>query len=288
MADLSKAPSARISPTAYYTGHVWYRNGLASRAFYSRRGHVLFASIQPIIRAASLFNGGLLPETFILQRHRLIDYLLRDALEKRGIKTVVEIASGMSPRGYRFKREFGEGIDYIEADLPAMAANKCRVLEKAGFPGGWHKVVAVDVTVDSGPLCMEEAIGPVLGGSAPVAIVTEGLVHYLSRDTVTRMWRRLAALCSCSGSLYLTDLHLASTTPKDLFTRAWRGGIHLLTRGKTYLHFTDRDDAERSLVDAGFARSRLHDPNAYADALGLRESARENVVHVLEGIVDST
>jgi len=238
--------------------------------------------VQPIIRTASLFNRGLLPEDFILQRHRLIDHLLREAVENRGIRTIVEIASGMSPRGYRFKREFGGKVVYIEADLPDMAATKREVLEKAGLPPESQRVVAVDVTKDSGPLNMEEAIRPLLE-AGPAAIITEGLVNYFPRDAVMKMWSRFADLAPSPGSLYLTDLHTESATPTDVFARAWRGSLHLFTRGKTYLHFKDGDDAERALMDAGFQHARLHDPQDYADSLALQETGRASVVHVLEG-----
>lgn len=228
-----------------------------------------------------------MPEAFILQRHKLIDHLLRLAIENHGIETVVEIAAGMSPRGYQFKKEYGERIDYIEADLPGMTMNKRRVLEKAGMAVENQKVVAVDVKIDAGPLSMEESIVPLLG-SGPVAIITEGLVNYFPRDEVLKIWERFAALARSSALVYLTDLHMQSTTPSDVFARAWRNLIRLFTRGETYLQFSDGSDARKSLMDAGFTHARLHDPCDYEEALGLSTPKGRGVVHVLEGRVFST
>ena len=37
---------------------------------------------------------------------------------------MLELACGLSPRGFRFTRKYGGRIRYVEADLPAMAARK--------------------------------------------------------------------------------------------------------------------------------------------------------------------
>ena len=45
---------------------------------------------------------------------------------------MVEVAAGLSPRGWRFANRFGDRITYVEADLPGMLANKRRILAELG------------------------------------------------------------------------------------------------------------------------------------------------------------
>jgi len=51
---------------------------------------------------------------------------------------VIEVAAGLSPRGWRFRRRYGDRLTYVEADLPAMAARKRGALERMGSLGDRH------------------------------------------------------------------------------------------------------------------------------------------------------
>ena len=64
---------------------------------------------------------------------------------------VVEVACGLSPRGWRFAQRYGERITYVEADLPGMAARKRAALDRIGCLSDHHRVVAVDALRDDGP-----------------------------------------------------------------------------------------------------------------------------------------
>ena len=93
----------RIGPTAHYTGHVWARNGLSHPELETREGHVLFDLLQPgmlVSRAA----GGATLEAYLLARHRAIDALLETAIERGEVTQVIEVACGLSPRGWRFAK----------------------------------------------------------------------------------------------------------------------------------------------------------------------------------------
>ena len=120
MSETSRGSDA-IGPTAHYTAHVWARNGMSHPALTTSTGRVLFNATRPTM-AVSKAMGGVTLEEFLLARHRLIDHLLDAAIEEGRVGQVLEIACGLSPRGWRFAGRFGDQIDYVEADLPAMAA----------------------------------------------------------------------------------------------------------------------------------------------------------------------
>lgn len=100
--------SSRISPTAHYTGYVWVRNTLSPPALRTPQGAVLFTALQPAMRVASRFTGGLTLEQMLLQRHQIIDRVLDDAIARGRVTQVLEIAGGMSGRGLRFTRRHRE------------------------------------------------------------------------------------------------------------------------------------------------------------------------------------
>src|SRR5687768_7080039 len=93
--------SDAISPTAHYTGQVWVRNGLSRPELDTWEGRALFGALGPAM-AMSRKLGGPTLEGLLLARHRVIDDLLAQAIEDRGVRQVIEPACGMSPRGWRF------------------------------------------------------------------------------------------------------------------------------------------------------------------------------------------
>ena len=275
---VSMGDSARISPTAYYTGHVWYRNDLSDKTFYTRRGHSYFLLLQPFFRMASMVNKGVTMENLLLQRHRLIDHLLTSLIQDRGICDVVEIASGLSPRGLRFKKEFGDRIQYIEADLPDMAAHKQQIL---GNLSCGHHVVPVDATTNTGPLSIQEVIEPYLG-NGPVIFITEGLLPYFPREIVSKLWNTFSALMESRGGVYLSNIILGSSTPEDIFMRTFHRFLSRFVKGKTYLHFQDQTEIVQALNDAGFEHTHMHAARDYAEAIGFQPPGRKNIMYILE------
>ena len=120
-----------ISPTAHYTGYVWYAHGLSHQAFATRTGRLLYHALRgPNAIAQRLGTPSL--EGMLLARHRLIDLRLAQAIESGEIRQVIEIAAGLSPRGWRFATRYADRITYIEADLPGMLAHKRRILATLG------------------------------------------------------------------------------------------------------------------------------------------------------------
>ena len=143
---------SRISPTAHYTGYVWVRHGLSPVGLGTPLGRLMFHGLRPLARVASLGTGGVTLETFLLQRHRMIDRLLERAIDEGTIGQVVEIAGGLSGRGLRFAERYeSQSLVYVEGDLPRMARRKRRMVEGLGGQRRNHHVVAIDALSDDGP-----------------------------------------------------------------------------------------------------------------------------------------
>lgn len=283
------AGSDAISPTAHYTGYVWARNGLSHPELETREGRLLFESLHPAMLASRAIGGPSL-EAYLLARHSAIDALLERAIAEHATTQVLEVACGLSPRGWRFTQRHGERLTYIEADLSAMAERKRRALERMGSLSERHRVVALDALRDDGPESLAE-LAAELDPAQGLAIITEGLLSYLPGDAVAGLWRRFAAtLRRFPSGRYISDLHLGST--QNATVRAFRLVLSAFVRGRVYLHFTDAADAEASLRAAGFDAAAVMPAAEVPESIDGRDGGRAErsgtLAHILEASTEST
>lgn len=279
MAESSGSQS--ISPTAHYTAEVWARAGLSHPALTTREGWVLFNATRPLQFASSALGGPTL-EGFLLARHGVIDFLLGEAIDSGRVTQVVEIAAGMSPRGWRFADRYGERITYVEADLPGMAERKRRALADAGLLNDRHRVVELDALASSGPLSVAELAGT-LDLTQGVAVITEGLLNYLDRDSVEGLWRNVAGeLVVPSGGLYLSDLHVGEDQAHGTIAKAFGVSLAIFVRGRIHMHYRDAGEAVAALKAAGFGEGTLHQPSEFADRVEGCERPGSELVRVVE------
>ena len=278
---MTRAHPETISPTAHYTGYVWLAHGQSHDAFATRAGRFMYHALHG---ANVLAHHAGLPslEGMLLARHRLIDLRLAHAIESGEISQVVEVAAGLSPRGWRFARRYGARVTYVEADLPGMLAHKRRILASLGGESPHHRTVEIDALADIGPTSIG-AICADLDPSAGTAILTEGLINYFDRATVVAMWHRFAAaLRRFPHSRYLSDIMLADVNRGPLgagFARL----LSAFVRGRVHLHFDSPDAAEDALDHAGLLGILL-DPRDSASELGDLELAGAGRVRIIEAI----
>ncbi len=271
--------SDAISPTAHYTGYVWAKNGLSHPALNTWTGRVFFDSMRPSMALIKAVTGANL-EGFLLARHLVIDRLLEKRIEGGEVGQVLEVACGMSPRGWRFAGRYGERIDYVEADLPAMAKRKREALAEAGSLGEHHRVEEVDALARSGPQSIP-GLAASLDPERGLAIVTEGLVHYLDPPGLAGLWRRTAdVLRGFSEGFYVSDLHLEDEAG-GVRAEAFRFALSAFVRSRVHPHFANEAAASRDLREAGFEKAVLHSPLDYAKDLELDERGA-SLVRVLE------
>jgi O-methyltransferase involved in polyketide biosynthesis len=250
--------SEAISPTAHYTGYVWARNGLSHPELATQQGRLLFEAVRPAMLLTGALGGPTL-EAYLLARHRAIDDLLTKAIEERGATQVIEVASGLSPRGWRFTQRHGGRLAYIEADLPDMAARKRRALSRMGSLSERHRVEELDALRDSGPGSLAE-LASTLDSGQPLVILTEGLLSYFQKKPVLGMWRRFAEVLSeFSWGGYISDLHL-SEDARGPVVHGFRALLSAFVRGPVELHFDDVDEALEALRHAGFSSAEVHMP----------------------------
>jgi O-methyltransferase involved in polyketide biosynthesis len=262
------AAHSRISPTAHYTGYVWYRAGLSDPALVTRGGAFLYRLLSPINAVADLVGGGSL-ERMLLARHTIIDQLLADAIESGEVSQVLEIAAGLSPRGRAFSSRYCDrGLVYVEGDLPGMAERKRQMLARAPALPGEHRVVELDALSDGD---LQAVCDRYLDRSRGAVIITEGLLPYVDTPNVLGMWRRFAgALSGFPRGLYLSDLHVADDYRRVAGARLFTRGLAVFTRGAIHEHFGSAPEVERNLRESGFSRASVRHASDFFDRTGIR------------------
>lgn len=271
--------SGAISPTAHYTGETWVKHGLSHPQLATWQGRLFYRSFA-LPHAASRALGGPTLDGMLLARHRVIDSILDDLI-RGGVSQVVEIACGMSPRGWRFTEQLGDRLTYIEADLPGMARRKRDALARMESLTDHHQVVEMDVLQEGGPGSLE-ALVETLDPAKGLVIVTEGLLPYLDQDTVDALWARIAtALERFDRGVYLSDLRIAQPN-RGLTERTFELILGAFVRGKVHSYRGDEATAEAALRSAGFETAQLHRGDTHPAAGDVRDDPGAGVLCVIE------
>ncbi|MCK5873356.1 MAG: class I SAM-dependent methyltransferase [Alcanivoracaceae bacterium] len=274
--------TSSISFTALYTGHVWYANGLSAPAFHTRRGSVFYHALAPFEYVGGKLAGGNI-RTFLLQRHHLIDHLVRDAIEQRGVRQVLEIACGLSPRGYRFRQQYPD-LKYVEADLPDMAARKHRLLSAQQCLNDMHRVVPLNIFSSDGVDAMETIADKCFDRSQPLLVITEGLVNYFSLESISPFWQRLQEmLAGYAGGTYLTDNYpLFHDHPFHRTMKTLGGMLGAASRSQVSFHFGSDQETSSHFSELGFASVTVHNPKDFYQQLPIPQSRGNPFVRVIE------
>ncbi len=272
--------TARVSPTAHATGYLWYRLGLSDAALVTPQGRRLDRGFRMLTGMARALSGISL-EALMLARHVGIDAVLSRAIEEGRITQVIEIAAGLSARGWRLRQRFGDRLGYIETDLPAMAAEKRRLLGTAGLLGERHRVMELDALVEDGPQSLA-AVAATLDPAQGTAIITEGLMNYLSPRDADAVWHRIAeVLAGFPAGLYLSDLYLMQEN-RNAAMAAFGGILQVFVRGRMHVHFRSADEAGQRLRDHGFAQVTLHRTRDLPETREIAKTRGGDRVRILE------
>jgi len=277
----TKTDTSSISFTAHYTGQVWYRNGLSSEAFHTRQGSLYYSLLSPLEVVGRQIVGTNIRES-LLQRHFLIDHLIEQAITREGVTQVLEIACGLSPRGWRFTSRFPQ-LKYVEADLPAMAADKEALLRECGSLGERHKVVTCNILVD-GPESLESVVAREFDTGKPLLVITEGLVNYFDLETISGFWQRLhAVLKQFPSGRYLTDNYpLLEDHPFRKLMQFMGNLLAAASRSNVRWHFNSEAKMEAHFRNLGFSSAKAHNPVDYYDTLAIPRTRSVPMVRILD------
>lgn len=282
---MADTDSSSISFTAYYTSQVWRQHGLSSPVFDFLPAKTLWWLGRPVEKFAEHVLG-VSNDIMLLQRHLIIDDIVRRAIREEGVTQIVEIACGLSPRGTRFCEEFPE-LDYLETDLPGMAAHKQALLEKNGLLSQRHRVCPINILEENTPDALASVFGRELDPARKTLVITEGLINYFDLPTISGFWERLAAvLKGFPAGFYITDLYPDfKWHPVTRFVDTFVHGLAFVTRSRVSLHFGSEAAIRKGFTGAGFGECRVHIPESYYGVLPIPVQRLSSLVRVIENQV---
>ncbi len=253
--SVSDSPHRHISFTAHYTGYIWFQEGISHPALASRKGH-FFAGLMAPFESLAEHTIGDSMRTTLRQRHTLIDRRLDHWLAQYPDAQILEIAAGLSPRGWRY-RQAHPGLTYVEADLPAMAAAKRQAL--AGLENPPPRIEGVDLFSEEFTALLDS-----FDAARPLIIISEGLINYFSKAMLHELWTVLASgLARFTQGIYLTDLYPEPVT-RRLAKVIWQSSklLRYFSRSAFAFHFISPREVETALHAAGFVSVDVMQPHS--------------------------
>lgn len=278
---MSKETSTdRVSPTAHATGYLWYRHGLSDAALVTPRGKRLDRGFRALTGLTKKLSGVSL-DALMLARHKGIDAVLCEAIDAGRVTQIIEVAAGLSARGWRMRQRYGDRIHYIETDLPDMVQTKRQLLEDAGLLGPRHQIVVLDALAPRGARSLG-AIARTLDPKKGTAIITEGLMNYLPPQAADAFWKRAAkTLSGFRHGVYLSDAYLTREN-RNLAMLAFGAVLQAFVRGRMHVHFQTEARAIDHLERCGFSDVRLHTPASIPAAAEHARVRGGSLVRILE------
>jgi O-methyltransferase involved in polyketide biosynthesis len=136
----------------------------------------------------------------IESRYRAIDQLVADRLTKNTLTQIIELASGLLPRGMVMSQD--PDVNFIESDLPLMISQKASLVkELVGDRPNLH-FIPIDIACKSNQLI---ACTKYLAGSEPIIILCEGLLMYFSHPQKHQVFNHIRELLQNYGGVWITS-----------------------------------------------------------------------------------
>lgn len=274
----SATDTSRISISAHYTGYIWYKNGLSHPQFVTPMGRAAYWALKPMNVFMQAMVGASI-DTFLLQRHFVLDHLVEQAIAD-GYEQVVELAAGLSSRGYLIKQAH-PSIHYVEGDLPGMSARKAELLDKLGRPAG-HITQPCNILDESGAHSIEALLDG-LDKTKKTLIITEGLVNYFDLPTIRKVWSRMAvAMKDFPQARYVTEVYpKLEQHPSYRYVKVAQKVVGFFTQGEYPLHYNSNEAMQQGFLEDGFSTVNVTAPEDYYDTLDMPTSSRQSLVRLV-------
>lgn len=253
--------TSSISFTAHYTGYVWHHHGLSAPAFVTAQGRLFFTLLRPFEYLARQLVGSNI-QTTLLQRHALIDRELDTLIQAHPNLQILEIACGLSPRGYRYSQRYPH-ITYVEADLPGMVARKQPLLSQLNSLNTRHRLRSCNILESHSADSLEAVVAQEFSTDKPLVIITEGLVNYFDLALISRVWQRMAQLLKAFPlGLYLTDIYPEVNGHRFAgLIRSANQSLRVVSRSRFMLHFANDHAMQQHFLAQGFRQATVFNPD---------------------------
>lgn len=249
-----------ISFTAHYTGYIWYQMGISHSSLATAKGKSLAYITHPIESLAEKYIGGSMRTTLKI-RHTMLDDQLIQLIQQYPNLQVLEIAAGLSPRGWWFRKHYPE-INYRELDLPEMAQTKQQALKQ--IEQNSPDVLSADLFTPDFQTAFDE-----FDLQRPLVIISEGLINYFDKTLLKKLLQSIVLYSRDFQTVhYLTDLYPEPIQNK-LAKVIWNSSklLKLMSRSAFSFHFIDPAEAQHFFQDNGFEKVDVIQPAVYFNSI---------------------
>lgn len=271
--------SSRLSLSAHYTSYVWLKHGLSYAELSTLSGKLIHLFLSPI-NAFFKLKGGANIDTFLLQRHKIIDHQVEKLIKEHGVTQILELGSGLSPRGLYMANKFSH-IQYIETDLEDMTAHKKSRLNKLPQPENLTLKPCSFITTNSQPSIKERLAE--LDPNQPTLIVSEGLINYFSTEDFSQELAHISAtLKDFKQGYYLSDLYPDDINhPSYKYLKIAQALVSKLTGNTWFLHYQNDDEIAEAFEQAGFAKTQVINPKSLYESEVVEAIKAEPLVRIV-------
>jgi len=186
--------------------------------------------------------GSIAMRTHMILRSRYAEDCLYEA-HWRGVRQYLLLGAGVDTFAWR-QPVWAKDLHIIEADQPASQANKLRLLQHAGLPSPENlSFIGIDLETDELPAAFTNSP---LDTTRPVFISCLGVLIYLRRETVSRIFRFLGSLPK--GSEFVLTASARRWNPFFLFSAA-----RVAAAGEPWITYFKPGELEAELKACGFS-----------------------------------
>ncbi|WP_336027674.1 class I SAM-dependent methyltransferase [Acinetobacter pittii] len=245
-----------ISFTAHYTGYIWYQMGISHEALATTKGKSLAYLVHPIESWAEKYVGGSM-RTTLKQRHTMLDHHLEQLIQESPDLQVLEIACGLSPRGWWFRQHY-PSIIYRELDLPDMAQTKQNALQQ--IEKNAPEILSVDLFTEAFAQAFE-----VFDPNRPLVVISEGLINYFDKGLLKHLIQSIGHYGATFKKFhYLTDLYPEPIKNK-LASIIWNSSklLKLMSRSSFSFHFKSPQEVKDFFKDTEFEQVTIEQPQIF-------------------------
>lgn len=249
------SPHASISFTAHYTGEMWQKLGLSHPALATKKGKRLHQLFAPIETFAKTFFGVTMGKTLTV-RHALMDKRIDAFITKHPDAQIIEVAAGLSPRGWRFLQKHPK-LTYAEIDLPAMSQLKQSRADN--LPQPIPQFFAADLLEDDLDVIFDQ-----FDTNKPLMIVSEGLINYFNLDLLGRLSQRLSEqLDKFPHGIWLTENYPYSDKASyNALVKVASAALRKLSKSSFSFYFFQPSEAVNFFLGHGFSSGDVYQPTA--------------------------
>lgn len=271
--------STRIGLSAHYTSYVWLKHGLSYPQLSTLSGRLIHLILSPINAFFKVKSGANI-DTFLLQRHKIIDAQLEQLIKEQGVTQILELGAGLSPRGLSMATKYPH-TQYIETDLEPMVKHKTKLIQKMTNPCNLTIKPCSFIATGNQP-CIIERLKE-FDTQKPTLVISEGLINYFSKAQLQGAMQTMTkAFKPFSQGYYLTDIY-----PNDVHHRSYRYLkfaqclVSKLTATRWFLHYKNEEEIANAFIEWGAAQCQVINPKNLSKTNLIESTKTEPLVRIV-------